>query len=221
MNAHPDPNAGTAAFYDVYAGQLASTEASRSAMLPFFEAALAPGARVLDVGTGSGRDLAALQELGFEVFGVEPNAAMRATALRLRPGLAGRLVDASLPDLGRPFAAQQPDGFDAVGCSAVLMHIGPAELPLALRSLVQQLRPARPDEAENQRPALLLALPDMAPSLLSGDRDADGRRFHNHAPAAVQALLAELGLTLERSSINDAVLASAGTRWHMLVFRRG
>lgn len=215
------PDAGTAAFYDVYAGQLAATEAGRSAMLPFFEAALRPGARVLDVGTGSGRDLAALQELGFEVFGVEPNAAMRATALRLRPGLAGRLMEASLPDLGRPFSHQQPDGFDAVACSAVLMHISPAELPLALRSLVQQLRSLQPGEAEHQRPALLLALPDMNPSLLRSDRDADGRRFHNHAPAAVQALLEPLGLTLERSSVNDAVLASSGTRWHMLVFRRG
>ena len=188
-------------------------------MLPLLEATLTPGVRVLDVGAGSGRDLAALQQLGFEVFGVEPNAAMRATALRLRPGLAGRLLDASLPDLGRPFSAQRPEGFDAVACSAVLMHLSPAELPLALRSLARQLRSPRPGEAERQRPALLLALPEIAPSLLQGDRDAEGRRFHNHAPTAVQALLAELGLTLERSSVNDAVLASSGTRWHMLVFR--
>lgn len=213
-------DAGTAAFYDGYAGKLAATEASRSAMLPFFEAALAPGARVLDVGAGSGRDVAALLELGFEAFGVEPNAAMRATALRLRPGLAGRLADAALPGLGRPFSERHPEGFDAVACSAVLMHIAPAELPVALQSLVQQLRAPAAGEAGMQRPALLLALPEMAASQLAGDRDTDGRRFHNHAVATVQALLADLGLQLERSATNDAVLASAGTRWHMLVFRR-
>lgn len=212
-------DAGTSAFYDVYATQLEATEASRSAMLPFFEAALAPGARVLDVGAGSGRDVAALRELGFEAFGVEPNAAMRATALHLRPGLAGRLTDGSLPDLGRPFSARHPDGFDAVGCSAVLMHIAPADLPRALESLVQQLRLPAAGEAENQRPALLLALPEMAAAQLGDDRDTDGRRFHNHAPATVQTLLAEHGLTLQRASINDTVLASSGTRWHMLVFR--
>ncbi len=219
MSANP-LDAGTAAFYNVYATQLEASEASRSAMLPFFEATLAPGARVLDVGAGSGRDMAALLELGFDAFGVEPNAAMRATALRLRPNLAGRLADAALPDLGRPFSEQRPDGFDAVGCSAVLMHIGPAELPRALNSLVQQLRLPVAGEPERSRPALLLALPEMAAARLGGDRDSDGRRFHNHPPTTVQALLAASGLTLERSSINDTVLASSGTRWHMVVYRR-
>jgi len=213
-------DAGTAAFYDGYARELGATEASRSAMLPLFEAALVPGARVLDVGAGSGRDVAALLELGFEAFGVEPHAAMRATALRLRPALAGRLADAALPVLGRPFSERHPDGFDAVACSAVLMHIAPTELPRALQSLVQQLRLPIAGEAEKQRPALLLALPEMAASQLADDRDTDGRRFHNHAVAIVQVLLADLGLRLERASINDKVLASTGTRWHMLVFRR-
>ncbi|MFG6462332.1 class I SAM-dependent methyltransferase [Roseateles sp. DXS20W] len=213
-------DARTAAFYDGYARQLAGSEARRSAMLDHLTATLAPGARVLDVGAGSGRDMAALMDLGFEVFGVEPNAAMRSTALRLQPALAGRLAEGALPDLGNPFHERHPQRFDAVVCSAVLMHVAPADLPRALASLMRQLRPCAADDGGLQRPALLISLPEMAANQLDDDRDADGRRFHNHDPAAVQALLADLGATLERASSSDAVLASAGTRWHTRVFRR-
>lgn len=213
-------DAGTSRFYDDYAPRLAATESRRSAMLAHLLAALPAGAWVLDVGAGSGRDMAALHELGFEPFGVEPNAAMRETALRAHPALAGRLADATLPGLGRPFAEQRPQGFDAVVCSAVLMHLPPDELPGALASLVRQLRPAAPDDAASHRPTLLLSLPEMDATQLAGDRDADGRRFHNHAPADVAALLGGMALTLALADVNDAVRASTGTRWHTLVFRR-
>ena len=49
-------------------------------------------ARVLDVGCGSGRDLAMLADLGCAVVGVEPSAAMRAEAERLHPSLRGRIL---------------------------------------------------------------------------------------------------------------------------------
>jgi len=213
-------DARTSAFYDTYATRLAATEAGRSAMLSTLQATLATGTWVLDVGAGSGRDMAALLELGFEALGVEPNAAMRETALRLRPDLAGRLADASLPDLGRPFSARRPHGFDAVVCSAVLMHVEPAGLARALASLARQLRPPVDGESAQRRPALLISLPEMLAERLSGDRDGDGRRFHNHEPAAVQALLADSMLELESASTSDVVLAGTGTRWHTLVFRR-
>lgn len=213
-------DARTAAFYDAYATELAATEAGRSAMLATLQATLAPGAWVLDVGAGSGRDMAALLELGFEAWGVEPHAAMRAAALRLRPGLAGRLADAGLPDLGRPFREHCPQGFDAVVCSAVLMHVQPAELAPALASLARQLRPAVDGEAARRRPALLISLPEMRAECLRGDRDRDGRRFHNHEPAHVQKLLTDSGWALDGASRSDAVLASTGTRWHTLAFRR-
>ena len=213
-------DARTAAFYDDYAARLAATEANHSAMLAHLRMALPPGACVLDVGAGSGRDMAALLDLGFEPFGTEPNAAMRETALRLRPPLADRLAEAALPELGRPFSDHAPLGFDAVVCSAVLMHIAPDELPRALASLVRQLRPLLEADVGPRRPALLVSLPEMAASLLSGDRDLDGRRFHNHSPASVEALLGELGLKLEQATVNDAVLVSTGTRWHTQVFRR-
>jgi len=131
----------TARFYDSYAAGISdATENRRSAMMGHVATALQPGARVLDVGSGSGRDVAAMLEIGLQAWGVEP--------------------------------------------------------------------------------ALLMALPEMEASRLANDRDGDGRRFHNHAPADVARLLAPLGFTLEQATVNDVVLQANGTRWHMLVFRR-
>jgi hypothetical protein len=60
----------------------------------------------------------------------------------------------------------------------------------------------------------------MDSAQLVDGRDRDGRGFHNHALDEIQNLLALQGLALERASASDAVLASSGTRWHTLVFRR-
>ena len=123
----------TADFYTRYARSLTvSPEARRSAMLPHVESSLCPGASVLDVGAGSGRDVAAMVEGGFDAFGVEPSSDMLAFACHAHPSLASRLAQASLPRLGRPFSERLPDGFDAVVCSAVLMHLEPGELAQAL-----------------------------------------------------------------------------------------
>ena len=183
-------------------------------MLPHALRWLPAGSTVLDVGAGAGRDVAALIAAGRPAWGVEPHRGMREQAERLFPATGGRLRAAQLPELGRPWADVRPQGFDAVLCSAVLMHVTPGDLPASLAALVDQLGP--PDAARPVR--LLLAVPEMAVERLVGVRDADGRRFHNHAPATVQALLAPQGLRLQAAEVNDAVRASAGTRWHMLVF---
>lgn len=207
-------DAGTERFYERYADTGAAQESPRSAMLPHVERLLPAPCTVLDVGAGAGRDVAAMLDLGLDAWGVEPHAAMRAQAGQLYPVTRGRLMEAGLPDLGRPFAAAAPQGFDAVVCSAVLMHLTPDELGPALAALVDVLRPRGPQ----RQVRLLLALPEMAASALTGDRDADGRRFHNHAPERVASLLAPLGLRLHSAVVNDAVLVSAATRWHLLAF---
>ena len=56
---------GTTAFYDDWA--VNGQESARSAISNHFASAFAPGARVLDVGCGTGRDLAVLLELGFKL----------------------------------------------------------------------------------------------------------------------------------------------------------
>ena len=59
---------------------------------------LRPGCTILDVGSGCGRDMAALQQEGFEVHGLEPAAALIAEAEAAFPSLRGRIIRGSLPD---------------------------------------------------------------------------------------------------------------------------
>ena len=194
---------GTTAFYDDWA--VHGQEAERSAVARHFEAAFAPGARVLDVGCGKGRDIVTLLDLGFDAFGVEPNDAMRAAALARDPRMADRLAAATLPDIGQPWVG----GFDGILCCAVLMHLAPSDLAPALEAMAALLRPGG---------RLLLVLPEMRVELLADGRDPDGRQFTNHPPEHVQGLLAGLGFGL---MFRDDVAAQAtDTQWRVLLFER-
>lgn len=193
--------AGTTAFYDAWA--VDGPEADRSAISRQFEAAFPPGARVLDVGCGKGRDVVALLDMGFDAYGVEPNDAMRARALARDPRVAGRIAAATLPTLGQPFGG----GFDAVLCSAVLMHVAADGLPATLAALAAVLR---------RGGRLLMALPQMQAHLLVDGHDPDGRQFDNHPPERVASLLAAHGLALLRC--DEIATSSTDTRWRVLLF---
>jgi SAM-dependent methyltransferase len=194
---------GTTAFYDRWAVE--GDEAARSAMSRHFESAFAPGARVLDAGCGKGRDVVALLDMGFDAYGVEPNEAMRSRALQRDPRLTGRIADAALPALGQPFGG----GFDAVACSAVLMHLPAPALPASLAALAAVLK---------SHGRVLMALPEMLPELLIDGHDPDGRAFANHSPEHVQSLMAALGFTLCKH--DDIPAPSTDTHWRVLLFER-
>lgn len=196
----------TADFYDHFAAEKAATYSkTRSATAAHFMTSFAPGSRVLDVGSGSARDLSVLCELGFDAFGVEPHAAMRAAAERLHPALASRMREGALPSLGLPFGGR----FDAVVCSAVLMHVSPNDIEPSLRALFAVLLP---------RGRLLVSLPALREELVQGDRDDEGRQYWNHQPEMFEALLARLGARALGRWDNDAVLATTGTWWHTWLF---
>ncbi len=194
---------GTQAFYDDWAAH--GEENPRSAMSRRFEAAFAPGARVLDVGCGKGRDLVALLDMGFDAYGVEPHDAMRAQAISRDARVRGRVAAASLPALGLPFGG----GFDGVVCSAVLMHVAPEALPEALAALSGVLA---------ARGRVLMAVPEMRADLLVDGHDPDGRRFANHSPERIAALMAMHGFALaDRGRIETP---SADTLWRVFLFER-
>lgn len=88
----------TLAYYSAHASELAERyESVQSPVVRFFQLAFAPDSRVLDVGAGSGRDLAALLAVGLDGHGVEPSDELRQAALQRHPHLVkAGLFDAAL-----------------------------------------------------------------------------------------------------------------------------
>lgn len=195
----------TAAYYQAHATDLAVRyESAESPVARFFASAFPQGSRVLDVGAGSGRDIAALLASGYDACGAEPSQALRQEALRHHPELQNRLAETSLPNLGQPFGG----AFDGVLCSAVLMHVSEADLFDAAFSLRDVLKP---------HGRLLISLPLSRPDVKAG-RDPFGRMFSAYTAEHLQLLFERLGFqAIGRWDSNDA-LGRAGTRWYTLLF---
>lgn len=81
--------------------------------------------RVLDIGSGTGRDAAGFASLGMKVLAVEPVAEMRAHAERMHTSPHIEWLDDSLPGLARITARRET--FDIVMMTAVLMHFDDGE----------------------------------------------------------------------------------------------
>lgn len=159
---------------------------------------------MLDVGAGSGRDLAELLALGYDAWGAEPVAEMASAARAVHPQLEARLADASLPALGQPFGGE----FDGILCSAVLMHLPEQDLFDAAFALRNALRP---------HGRLLLSLPLARGDVAGGERGADGRLFKSYAPEYLQLLFERIGFQLVGRWDSDDAMARAGTRWYTLL----
>ena len=128
----------TAKFYESYVQHgTVDSEASHSAISTYFQAAFKEGDKVLDVGSGSGRDLAVLIKNGVDAYGIEPNDAMRTYSLTKHPELAGRVKPGLLPITRAPFGGH----FDGVLCSAVLMHIHEDRFVESWKSILHALKP--------------------------------------------------------------------------------
>ncbi|WP_141203177.1 class I SAM-dependent methyltransferase [Streptomyces griseorubiginosus] len=96
---------------------------------------LAPGSRVLDVGSGTGRPTAStLAEAGHEVLGVDVSPVMVDLAVRQVPRATFRLADIRELPL-------EDDAFDAVCVYFSLLQMSRAEQSRVLGRLARALRP--------------------------------------------------------------------------------
>jgi SAM-dependent methyltransferase len=93
-------------------------------------------ATVLDVGSGTGRDAAALAAMGHRVVAVEPTPALRAAAKTLHPSPRIEWLDDSLPHL----AFLGTRSFDLVMLTAVWMHLDVGQRAAGMRRLARLVR---------------------------------------------------------------------------------
>ena len=187
----------TMAFYDGDPeGYSASTiDGDVSDLRGRFSSLLAPGARVLDLGCGSGRDTLAFTRDGFDVTAVDGSEGMCRVA-SVYTGVPVRCLD---------FMDLDYEGeFDGVWACASLLHLRPDELPTAL-SLIRR------------------ALVDGGVLCMSFKRGGfsgrrDGRWYTDLEPEAMAGLAEGAGLSVV-GIWTDA--DARGTEWVNGLFRKG
>jgi SAM-dependent methyltransferase len=94
--------------------------------------------RVLEIGSGTGRDAAWFASQGHRVVAVEPTDAMRIPAMALHPSPAIEWLDDSLPDLA--LLRSRGQSFDVVLLSAVWMHLDAQQRRRAMPNLAALVR---------------------------------------------------------------------------------
>ncbi len=175
----------------------------------YFARAFDPGDRILDVGAGAGADLAWLVSEGYQAYGMEPVAEMRAEAVRAHPELSGRLVEGSLPD-DLPELAGLGGPFDGVICAAMLQHLPRADLFDAVFSLRRLLRPGG---------RVLASIPTRRTDIDEEGRDPFGRLFSGVQAGELDLLFQRAGFrTLDRWEEEDSLGRGGVVRWATLLF---
>lgn len=174
----------------------------------YFGVAFPKGARVLDLGAGTGRDAARLARDGYEAWGVEPSDAMREVALETHPDLTGKLKAGALPD-GLPDLETLGGPFDGILCSAVLQHLPRPALFDAAFSMKSLLEP---------HGRALVSIPAARPDVGEDERDPYGRLFTTLSADELQLLFERIGFSTIGRWTDDDAGSRPGVTWTTLLF---
>lgn len=148
--------------------------------------------------------MAALLLAGFDVYGLEPAAALIADAEAAHPSLKGRITRGSLP-----FDLPVNRVFSAVLCSATLMHVSAQQSFDAVQALRRLMRPSG-------RAIVFVSTGRQVDPV--SQRDAEGRLFHEAAPAAVQLLFERVGFRVRFQQTTADQIGRGELEWHLFVF---
>lgn len=196
----------TLSYYEKNAAHLFDRyESVESGIAAYFQASFPIGSAIVDVGAGSGRDVAKLIELGYDAYGVEPIEEFRSLAQSKHPLLRGRIWPGQLPNL------RIPTPVDGIVCSAVLMHLPENQLLDALLSLRDGLK---------IHGRLLLSIPQSRPGLDNNHRDNEQRLFQPLEADRLMLLAERLGLYLVSRWENSDALQRQGYEWVTLLFEK-
>jgi SAM-dependent methyltransferase len=191
----------TLKYYSDNATQVAERyESVVSDLSEHFADSFSKGGKILDIGCGSGRDLAVLHKLGFDCYGVEPTPEFVAIAQLKHPELVGRIALGQLPDLKTPFHGD----FDGVLCSAVLMHIDIEQLPATTAAIKSCLK---------QGGRLLYSVPSKRLDVVASNRDANGRLFIPDQASRLNSLFFDLGFIEIQSWTNSDSMGRDAVEW--------
>ena len=123
-----------------------------------------PGAKLLEIGCGSGRDAAFMKASGFDVTAVDGSEKMIASAVKFHPELSGRLYTIHLPQglserLGR---------FDGLFSIATLMHLTREAIGAVFEKAGRLV---------NEKGRFFFSVSSRRDDVNQGEFDEKGRRF--------------------------------------------
>ena len=157
-----------------------------------------PVGKTADIGCGSGRDVAWLNENGFPAVGYDAADGLLTQAVTAYPSFDFKR--ATLPSLDTIASGT----FDNVLCETVIMHLPPAEVTDACARLLDILKP---------KGVLYLSWRVAAGE---STRDAAGRLYAAFDAAQVRAGLGSADILLDVEALNQ----SSSKRVHRVVARR-
>ena len=191
----------TLKYYSDNAAQVAQRyESVVSDLSAHFADSFSKGGKVLDIGCGSGRDLAVLHKLGFDCYGVDPVLEFVEIAQQIHPELENRVALGKLPDLQVPFNGN----FDGVLCSAVLMHIDIEQLPATATAIKCCLK---------QGGRLLYSVPSKRLDVVVSNRDLNGRLFIPDQASRLNSLFSSIGFKEIASWNNSDSMGRDSVEW--------
>ena len=155
--------------------------------------------RALDIGSGTGRDAAALAAMGHSVVAVEPTGVFRLRAAALHPSPDIEWLDDSLPDLVR--VRQRSQRFELIMLTAVWMHLDEGHRRRAMRNVA----------------SLMQAAGVMIMSLRHGPVPGGRRMFAVSAEETIELANGE-GLRLLLRYRRPPLLATGAVSWTHLAF---
>jgi len=131
----------TISYYDNTAHNLIVSyeTADMSELHTFLLENLPAKSKVLDIGFGSGRDLAFLRDNGFDIWGIDPAQKFVDHARKRFPDISDHFFKASLPHLDIPKELQHT--FDSIILVAVWMHLPKSLYEDSIKSLCSPLKP--------------------------------------------------------------------------------
>ena len=156
--------------------------------------------KLLDIGCGSGRDLALLASLGHDCFGVDATPEFVALSQSLHTELTGKVLQAALPNFEPPFGGD----FDGILCSAVVMHLPESALVPAAESIKRCLKITG---------RLLYSVPSKRLDVVTDNRDANGRLFIPDQSDRLQTIFERLGFSLISKWGNADSLGRDSVEW--------
>ena len=192
-------------YYNDNAHQVAQRyESVVSDLSKHFSDAFNTGRKVLDIGCGSGRDLAVLHKLGYNTYGVDPTPQFVELAQEIHPELKDRITQGALPDLPVPFNGE----FDGVLCSAVLMHIEVEQLPDAAKGIKACLKTGG---------RLLFSVPSKRLDVVSENRDQNGRLFIPNQADRLKSIFEELDFKTISTWKNSDSMGRDAVAWESVL----